>query len=74
MKQDNKEVIITGYSNISERGVTLHTNIPAKLKTGNVFGKTMWVSWDKIGKSLIDNYTTASELDDMNNLRKSEEA
>jgi len=53
----NEEVIITGFSNANREGVTLHTNIPAKLKTGNVMGTTMWVSWDKIGEALIEDYT-----------------
>jgi len=51
-----EKVIITGYTANSE-GVTLETNVPAKLKTGNVSGKTVWVSWDKIGELLFDNYT-----------------
>ena len=49
-------VIITGFKANSE-GVILETNIPAKLKTGNVMGKIIWVSWDKIGKLLFENYT-----------------
>jgi hypothetical protein len=44
-------------------GIVLETNIPAKLKTGNVKGKTCWVSWDKIGALLFENYT---ELEGVN--------
>jgi len=51
-----EKVIITGYTAKSE-GIILETNIPAKLKTGNVKGKTVWVSWDKIGELLFEDYT-----------------
>jgi len=54
-----EKVIITGFTAKSE-GVVLETNISAKLKTGNVKGKTCWVSWDKIGALLFEDYT---ELD-----------
>jgi len=63
------EVIITGFSNATKEGVTLHTNIPAKLKTGNVKGTSMWVSWDKIGSALLDNYTERCEVADLKELR-----
>lgn len=56
------KVIITGFT-VKRDGVVLETNIPAKLKTGNVKGKTCWVSWDKIGMLLFDNYT---EIDSVN--------
>jgi len=63
-------VIITGYTANSE-GVVLKTNIPAKLKTGNVKGKTVWVSWDKIGKLLFDDYTELTDVELLNSLRDS---
>jgi len=66
------EVIITGFSNANKEGVTLHTNIPAKLKTGNVKGTSMWVSWDKIGKALLQDYTERCEVADLNELRGEE--
>jgi len=68
MKKD--EVIITEISNVSKEGVTLHTNVPAKLKTGNVKGTSMWVSWDKIGKALLENYTERQEVKDLKELRE----
>jgi len=66
------EVIITGFSNAGKQGVTLHTNIPAKLKTGNVKGTSMWVSWDKIGSALLENYTEKCEVADLKELRGKE--
>ena len=63
------EVIITGYSNATAKGVVLHTNIPAKLKTGNVAGTSTWVSWDKIGEALFQDYTQRCEVQDMRDLR-----
>lgn len=62
------KVIIIGYTANSE-GVVLETNIPAKLKTGNVKGKTVWVSWDKIGELLFDNYTELDGVAFRNSLR-----
>ena len=66
-----KEVIITGFSNVTNKGVTLHTNIPAKLKTGHLKSETKWVSWDKIGESIFDDYTKRTEVQDMKDLRNS---
>jgi len=63
------EVIITGFSNTTKEGVTLHTNLPAKLKNGNVKGTSVWVSWDKIGSALFDNYTERCEVADLKELR-----
>lgn len=64
-----EEVIITGYSNPTSEGIVLHTNISASLKTGNVKNTTVWVSWDKIGKALFDNYTERVEVSDLNELK-----
>lgn len=63
-----KKVIITGYTAKNE-GLILETNVDAKLKTGNVKGKTIFVSWDKIGKLLFDNYTEDVEVFERNKLR-----
>jgi hypothetical protein len=63
------EVIITGFSNANNEGVVLHTNIPAKLKTGNVKGTTIWVSWDKIGEALLQDYTQRMGVAERNELR-----
>jgi len=67
-----KEVIITGFSNVNNEGVTLHTNVKAKLKTGHVKGTSMWVSWDKIGSALLENYTERKEVVELNELRNNE--
>jgi len=63
-----EKVIITGYTAKSE-GVVLETNIPASLKNGNTKQKETYVSWDKIGKLLFDNYTDAIEVSDLRELR-----
>ena len=65
-----KEVIITGFSDATSEGVTLHTNIPARLKSGSLENSIVWVSWDKIGLALFDNYTQKSEVSDRNKLRE----
>ena len=65
-----EEVIIIGFSNPTPDGVVLHTNIPARLKTGNVLGKEFWVSWDKIGAALLHNYTERTLVDELNALRE----
>lgn len=65
-----KKVIITGFTAKSE-GVILETNIPARLKTGNTMQKETYVSWDKIGKLLFDDYTEAIEVSDLRELRGS---
>ena len=62
------KVIIIGFTAKNE-GVVLETNIPAKLKTGNVKGKTCWVSWDKIGALLFDNYTELDAVELKNAIR-----
>lgn len=64
------EIIITAFSNVNKEGITLHTNIPAKLKTGNVKGKSVRVSWDKIGSVLFQDYTDKTEVSYLNELRK----
>jgi hypothetical protein len=63
-----EKVIITGFTAKSE-GIVLETNIPAKLKTGNVKGKTCWVSWDKIGALLFENYTELDGVELRNAIR-----
>lgn len=62
------KVIITGFTAKSE-GVILETNVPAKLKTGNVKGKTCWVSWDKIGALLFEDYTELDGVELRNAIR-----
>ena len=62
------EVIIINYI-AQKEGVILETNIPATLKTGNTAQVRTFVSWDKIGRLLFDNYTDKIEVEDLNNLR-----
>jgi hypothetical protein len=63
------EAIIIGFSNPTSEGVTIHLNKPSKLKGGNIPSKDFWVSWDKIGRALIDGYTDKTEVDELNKLR-----
>jgi hypothetical protein len=51
-----QKVIITGYT-AKKEGVILETNIPARLKPNRMPSKETFVSWDKIGKMLFENYT-----------------
>ena len=63
-----KEVIITKYSANAE-GVILETNISASLKPNRMKSKETFVSWDKIGKALFENYTEETEVKKRNELR-----
>jgi hypothetical protein len=66
---ENRDVIITKYSNITNKGLVIHLNKKAKLKTGNLYSNEFWVSWDKIGEALIENYTDKCEVPELNKLR-----
>ena len=68
-KQMEKEVIITSFSNVTAEGLTLHLNKKASLKTGNIKRKSFWISWDKIGALLFDNYTDEVEVKERKELR-----
>lgn len=48
--------IITGFSNPTKEGITIHLNKPSRLKNGTGHFKEFWISWDKIGDSLFDDY------------------
>lgn len=63
-----KEVIITEF-NVTKKGVTFETNIPAKLKKGNLKSIKTFVSWDGIGLALFDDYIRRHEIADMKELR-----
>ena len=56
-----KKVIITGYT-VKSDGVILETNIPARLKPNRMLSKVTFVSWDKIGKLIFENYTEEVEV------------
>lgn len=64
------DVVITGFSNASNEGVTLHLNKKATLKTGNISNNYFWVSWDKIGGLLFDKYATIEDVKERNELRR----
>lgn len=63
-----QKVIITGYT-AKEDGVILETNIPARLKPNRMPSKETFVSWDKIGKLLFEDYTDEIEVEERNELR-----
>jgi hypothetical protein len=63
-----EKVIITGYTAKSE-GVILKTNIPARLKPNRMPSKETFVSWDKIGKLLFEDYTDEVEVAERKELR-----
>lgn len=61
-------VIILAFE-ANKEGVILETNVPAKLKIGNVKGTKVWVSWDKIGALLFENYTELEGVEVRNSIR-----
>jgi hypothetical protein len=63
-----QKVIITGYTAKAE-GVILETNIPARLKPNRMPSKETFVSWDKIGNLLFEDYTDEVEVKERNELR-----
>ena len=65
----SKKAIITGFSNAGAKGVTLHLNEKTSLKTGNLKSDNFWVSWDKIGELLFDNYTNEESVSGRDKLR-----
>jgi len=56
-----QKVIITGYT-AQKEGVILETNIPARLKPNRMPSKETFVSWDKLGKLLFEDYTEEVQL------------
>lgn len=60
-----KNTVIIGFSNPTKEGVVLHLNNPTTIKGRKMQSKEFYVSWDRIGKALFDNY-----CDDLNHLRK----
>jgi hypothetical protein len=63
-----KKVIITSYKATKE-GVVLETNIPARLKPNRMPSKKTFVSWDKIGKLLFEDYTDEVEVSELDKVR-----
>jgi hypothetical protein len=65
------KVIITSYT-ANSQGVVLKTNIPARLKPNKMPSEETFVSWDKIGKLLFENYTDDVEVEELRRLRGEE--
>ena len=63
-----QKVIITGYT-AQEEGIILETNIPARLKPNRMPSKETFISWDKIGNLLFEDYTDEFEVEELNKLR-----
>ena len=68
----SKEIIITGFSNVGKEGLTLHTNVKSRLKGSNGMSTNeRWVSWDRIGEALFEDYTDKVEVAERDKLRGS---
>lgn len=52
----SKKTIIKQFSIKSSEGIIFHLSEKTSLKTGNKKFKDLFVSWDKIGGLLFDNY------------------
>lgn len=59
-----KKVIIVNF-NATKEGVILETNIPARLKPNRMPSRETFISWDKIGKALFEDYASPVEADDL---------
>lgn len=64
-----KDILIVGFSNPTTEGIVLHFNKPTTLKTGRMIAKEFFVSWDKIGKSLVDDYSESDDVAELNKQR-----
>jgi len=64
-----KELLVLGYRNITSEGIILRLSRPAKLKSGNLPSKEFWVSWDKIGEALFQDYSTTTNVSILKELR-----
>lgn len=67
--ENTKDILIVGFSNPTTEGIVLHFNKPTSLKTGNVKSKEFYVSWDKVGAALVDNYSESADISDLNKQR-----
>ena len=59
-----KNILITETSIVTNEGVCLYLNIPTSLKTGKIHSKSFYVSWDKIGEALFDNYCGLQDVEE----------
>jgi hypothetical protein len=64
-----KKSIITHVSTTPE-GVNIKLNQATRMRGLNVKGTDFFVSWDKIGKMLFENYTDAETVADLRRLRE----
>ncbi len=69
MANSTNDVLINGFSNVTKEGVILHLNKKTSLKTANVKSNEFFVSWDKIGNLLFDNYCDSYDLEYLRELR-----
>lgn len=53
---EEKDIKIVKYSNVTPEGIEIHLNKKSRLIGGHLQSSTFWISWDKIGKCLIENY------------------
>ena len=65
----SKNVIVVRTGNVTVEGVALETNVPAVLKGTTLPCKKHWVSWDKIGEALFDDYTEEDGVAERDELR-----
>ena len=65
-----KDILIIGYSNITKQGLTVHLNKRTRLKGLNIINDNFWVSWDKIGKALFENYCDDSSVQGRDRIRE----
>lgn len=61
--------IITQIGNVTAEGVVISLNQKTKLKTGVMHSKLFFISWDKIGQALFDNYEDSDDLRTFKELR-----
>ena len=54
---------------MTTEGVVLHLNKAGTLKSGNLATKEFWISWDKIGEALFDDYCNVDSVEYRNKLR-----
>lgn len=66
-----KDIIIIGFNKPTSEGISLILNKETSLKgMEGIKGKEFWVSWDRIGEVLFDNYTDSESVEDRDKLRK----
>ena len=64
----SKEILIVGVKTGKE-GVVLKLSGKTKLKTGNLLTDEFWLSWDKIGGVLFNDYTTLTNVKELEAIR-----